>query len=110
MPIYEYECKDCGRVSGFLVMKAGQEKGLRCKGCGGGHLKRIVSRFAHHRTEAQRLQDFDAKRPRDLSFYKDPRNVGLWAKKRAKELGADLGDSFEETLEKGRSGKLLDDL
>ncbi len=110
MPIYEYECEDCRRVSGFLVMKAGQERGLRCKGCGGEHLKRIISRCAFHRTEGQRLEDFDPKSPRDLSYYKDPRNVGLWAKKRAQELGVDLGDSFEETLEKGRSGKLLDEL
>jgi hypothetical protein len=35
--------------------------------------------------------------------------VGLWAKKRAQELGADLGSSFEETVEKARTGKILDE-
>jgi len=46
----------------------------------------------------------------DESFYRDSRNVGLWAKKRAKEMGVDLGSQFEETVEKARSGKILDDL
>jgi hypothetical protein len=60
--------------------------------------------------ESQRLTEFDTRRPRDDSFYKDDRNVGLWAKKRVKELGVDLGSSFDETVEKARSGKILDDL
>jgi hypothetical protein len=73
-------------------------------------LTRLLSRFACHQNEATRLQDFDASAPRDESFYKDSRNVGLWAKKRAKEMGVDLGSQFEETVEKARSGKILDDL
>ena len=38
------------------------------------------------------------------------RNVGLWAKKRAKEMGVNLGAQFDETVEKARSGKLIKDL
>ena len=56
------------------------------------------------------MQNFDTSAPRDESFYKDSRNVGLWAKKRAKDMGVDLGSQFEETVEKARSGKILDDL
>jgi hypothetical protein len=69
-----------------------------------------MSRFAVVGTEASRLKDFDTSKPRDESFYRDSRNVGLWAKKRAKELGADLGDKFEETVEKARSGKLIKEM
>ena len=42
-------------------------------------------------------------------FYKDSRNVGLWAKKRMKELGVDLGSKMDEIVEKGRTGKILDE-
>jgi hypothetical protein len=33
----------------------------------------------------------------------------LWAKKRAQEMGVDLGAKFEETVESARSGKLTKD-
>ena len=41
-------------------------------------------------------------------FYKDSRNVGLWAKKRAKEMGVDLGPKFDEIQESARTGKILE--
>ena len=66
-----------------------------------------MSSFAMAVTEDARLTDFDTSKPRDESFYRDSRNIGLWAKKRAKQMGVDLGGKFEETVEKARSGKSL---
>ena len=110
MPIYEYECRACGFVSGHLVMKPSDRRKLACRSCGHRRLRKIMSRFSSHQTEAQRLDSFDPSKPQDSSFYKDDRNIGLWAQKRAQQLGVDLGDSFGETLEKGRSKKILDNL
>ena len=109
MPIYEYECKACGKVSSVLILKAKEEEEVRCAHCQGDRIVRVMSRFALHKTEEQRLNEFNTRSPRDDSFYKDDRNVGLWAKKRARELGADLGPQFDETVERARSGKILDD-
>jgi hypothetical protein len=69
-----------------------------------------MSSFAVVETEASRLARFDTGKPRDESFYRDPRNVGLWAKKRAREMGADLGEKFDATVEKARSGKLIKEI
>jgi len=110
MPIYEYECRDCGRVTSALILKQEEEKTVRCDHCGGGRLTRILSRFALHKTEGQRLEEFDARASQSDSFYKDRRNIGLWAKKRAKELGADLGSSFDEVVEKARTASSPEDL
>jgi putative FmdB family regulatory protein len=111
MPIYEYHCKSCQRNQSVLFLsQQGVEARPRCKYCGERRLTRLLSRFAYHQTEASRLQDLDTSAPHDESFYRDSRNVGLWAKKRAKQLGVDLGSQFEETVEKARSGKVLDDL
>jgi len=111
MPIYEYHCQACGRDQSVLFLSSREALSRpRCKYCQARRLTRLLSRFAYHQTEAARLQDFDSSVPRDESFYKDSRNVGLWAKKRAKEMGVDLGSQFEETVEKARSGKILDDL
>lgn len=69
-----------------------------------------MSSFAVVASETSRVRNFDAQRPRDESFYRDPRNVGLWAKKRAREMGVDLGPKFEETVEKARSGRLIKEM
>jgi len=70
-------------------------------------MRRVMSSFAVVESESSRLANFDSRRPRDDSFYRDSRNVGLWAKKRAKEMGVDLGPKFDATVEKARSGKLI---
>ncbi len=109
MPIYEYQCKSCSKISSVLILKAREEEEVRCTYCQGDRLIRVMSRFALHKTEEQRLGEFDTHAPRDDSFYKDDRNIGLWAKKRARQLGTDLGSQFDETVERARSGKILDD-
>lgn len=106
MPIYEYHCRACGRDQSLLFLSQAETKKVRCKFCASRRLTRVLSRFAYHQGEASRLQDFDTSAPRDESFYRDSRNVGLWAKKRAKEMGVELGSQFEETVEKARSGKI----
>lgn len=111
MPIYEYHCQACGKDQSVLFLSQREATSRpRCKYCDARRLTRVLSRFSYHQTETARLQDFDTNAPRDESFYKDSRNVGLWAKKRAQELGTDLGSQFEETVEKARSGKILDDI
>ena len=106
MPIYEYRCESCNRITGALILREGDEGSLRCNHCSSVLLKRIFSRFAVHKTEQQRIDDFDTRAARSDEFYRDDRNVGLWAKKRLKQMGVDLGSPFEETVEKARSGKL----
>ncbi len=110
MPIYEYECAACARISSHVVLGTRRSPRPSCPHCGSVKTRRVMSSFAVVTTEASRLSEFDTSKPRDESFYRDSRNVGLWAKKRAKELGADLGPQFEATVEKARSGKLIKDM
>jgi putative FmdB family regulatory protein len=109
MPIYEYRCKRCNGEFSVLIMRLGDESKIRCERCTSTELIRLLSRFSYHQSEESRLGDFDTTKPRDDTFYKDSRNVGLWAKKRAKELGADLGPKFDEVVERARTGKILED-
>lgn len=109
MPIYEYMCEPCRRIMSVLILRPKEEEEVRCSKCGSKNLVRVLSRFAIHKTEEQRLKEFDPRATKDESFYKDSRNVGLWAKKRLKELGADLGPELDEIVERGRTGKILED-
>ncbi len=111
MPIYEYACRRCKGEFQTLIMKAEDEDTLLCPHCGGRNLSRLISRVAYHQSERDRLNSYDPNaRPSD-SFYKDSRNIGLQAKKRAQEMGVDLGSGFEAKLEKLRTdpGSVLKD-
>lgn len=103
MPIYEYQCRRCKKQFQSLVMKKKEEKELSCPECESRDLKRLISRVTYHVSESDRLSTFDPNVSQGDSFLKDSRNIGLAAKKRAQQLGADLGSSFEEKLEKLRT-------
>ena len=103
MPIYEYQCRRCKKQFQSLVMNEEEEKKVFCPECESRDLKRLISRVIYHVSESDRLATFDPNVSQGDSFIKDSRNIGLAAKKRAQQLGADLGSSFEEKLEKLRT-------
>lgn len=109
MPIYEYRCNRCEREFSRLFLNQREVKNVKCKYCGSSDLNKLVSAFIVHQTEASRLANFDTSKPQGDEFYKDSRNIGLWAKKRMKELGVDLGPKMDEIVERGRTGKILED-
>jgi putative FmdB family regulatory protein len=109
MPIYEYRCKRCNGEFSALIMCSGDESKIRCERCASTELTRLLSRFSYHQSDDSRLKDFDTRKRRDDTFYKDSRNIGLWGKKRAKDLGVDLGPKFDEVVERARTGKILED-
>jgi putative FmdB family regulatory protein len=110
MPIFEYECLACGESGDYVVIGSARRPRPTCEHCQSKRMRRVMSAFALHQSEGSRLDNFNPSSARDDSFYKDSRNVGLWAKKRAKEMGVNLGSKFDETVEKARSGKLIKDM
>ncbi len=110
MPIYEYECVKCGRIGSHVIIGTRRVAHPSCAYCGAKRMRRVMSSFAVVESESSRLAGFDTGVPRGESFYQDSRNVGLWAKKRAREMGVDLGPKFDETVEKARSGKLIKEM
>jgi len=111
MPIYEYACRRCKGQFQTLIMRVTDEKGLACPTCGGRRLDRLISRVCYHQSEKDRLDSYDPGGRHSDSFYKDSRNIGLQAKKRAQQMGVDLGSAFESKLEKLRTdpGSVLKD-
>ena len=110
MPIYEYECAACGHLSSQVILGSEREVPPSCAGCGAAETRRVMSSFAMVESEGSRLANFDTAQARGDSFYSDSRNVGLWAKKRAQQMGVDLGPKFDATVESARSGKLIKDM
>jgi putative FmdB family regulatory protein len=108
MPVYEFRCGNCGERVEMLV-RSFEEQEFPCPFCKGNSLKRVMSAFAYHRSEGDRLAGLDTRRPHDADYYRDDRNIGLWAKKRMKELGFDPGKEFDGVIEKTRE-KVADEL
>jgi len=109
MPIYEYRCNQCNKEFSELLLSQREISKVRCRDCNSKDLTKLISSFSVHQTEGSRLANFDTSKPRGDDFYKDSRNIGLWAKKRTKELGVDLGSKMDEIVERGRTGKILDE-
>ena len=109
MPIYEYRCNRCNKEFSYLILNQKEMREVRCKFCNHKDLTKLLSSFSLHQTEESRLADFDASKSPSENFFKDSRNIGLWAKKRVKDLGVDLGSKMDEIVEKGRTGKILDE-
>lgn len=110
MPIFEYECQNCSRQFQRLIMKPEEAATLGCPDCGKTDLMRLVSRVAYHQSEMDRIDGYDPSAKQSDAFMKDTRNIGLHAKKRARQMGIDLGSSFDAKVEKLRTdpGSVVD--
>lgn len=105
MPIYEYRCDDCGRLTSLFVKSMSGEIKAACDHCGGRKLSRALSRFAYHRSEQQVLEQYGAE-PNRLEDYKDPRQIGRWVERKFDEYGMDVPSEAKEMIDAAREGEL----
>lgn len=99
MPIYEFECLDCGRKTTALVMSRERIGDVRCRKCGSARLEKLFSRFASPKSEEARLEALaDPSSFGDID-EKDPASMARWMKKMGKEMGEDLGDDLDQAVE-----------
>ncbi len=99
MPIYEYLCQDCGKVSSFIVLNIHKPLDPRCKKCQSGKMTRLISRVARVRSEERRLESLaDPSKFGDLD-EKDPASMARWMKRMGKEMGEDMGEDVDQMVE-----------
>ena len=73
MPIYEYRCQDCGRVSSFFVRSIGNEVTAVCSHCGSSEMARRMSSFATAKSVASVHEQFaPGSEHRSPEYYQDP--------------------------------------
>jgi putative FmdB family regulatory protein len=105
MPIYEYKCQDCERLTSVFVRSIGSEVDATCRHCGGSKLSRAISGFAYHKSEATILQEYGSE-PKRVEDYRDPRQIGRWVERRFKEMGEELPDQTRKMIDAAREGEL----
>ena len=104
MPIYEFTCDECGRLTSVFTKSMSAEARAVCKHCGGGKLSRAPSRFAYHRSGQQIVDDYGGE-PQNLEDYKDPRQIGRWAERKFDEYGVELPGKAREMIDAAREGE-----
>jgi putative FmdB family regulatory protein len=99
MPIYEYRCEDCGRISEFLTIKTDDKVTPQCNRCKSKKMSRVLSRVRVIRSEESRIERLaDPSKWGDLD-ENDPKSVAKVMKRMGKEFGDEMGDMNMDEME-----------
>jgi len=110
MPIYEYLCNDCGKISEFLLIKTGETFTPQCKRCKSKKMSRVLSKVRVIRSEESRMESLADPSKWGGLDEKDPKNMARWMKRLGKEMeeemGEDVDQMVDEAMEEERASKL----
>ena len=104
MPIYEFKCRECGRLTSVFVRNMGASGEPTCQHCGGRRLERVVSRFAYRKSEQTILDEYGSE-PKRLEDYKEPRQIGRWVERKFQQYGMDVPDEARKMIDAAREGE-----
>ncbi|MDO8431448.1 MAG: zinc ribbon domain-containing protein [Candidatus Binatus sp.] len=105
MPIYEYRCDKCRRVTSVLTTRISAKVVAVCDKCGSKKMSRLMSRFAMPRSEESRLESLaDPSKIGDVD-ENDPKSLARMMKRMGTEMGDEFsGPEFDEAVEELESG------
>jgi putative FmdB family regulatory protein len=106
MPIYEYRCDDCGKISEFLFLRTDEDVVPQCKRCKSKKMSRVLSRVRVIRSEESRLENLaDPSKWGDLD-EKDPKSMARWMKKMGKEMGEEEGVDVDRMVDEALDAQI----
>jgi putative FmdB family regulatory protein len=109
MPIYEFYCDDCRKKVEVFRRTVSAAGGERCPACGGERLRRLISRFAVHRS-GDVVGSADEAAYLDGLENEDPRAMAAFARRMQREGGEDLGPEFGSMVSRMEAGELPDEM
>ena len=107
MPIYEYRCDDCGKVSEFLVIKTDETFIPRCKRCQSKKMSRVLSRVRVIRSEESRMEGLADPSKWGGLDEKDPKSMAQWMKRMGKEMGEDMGEDVDQMVDEAMDEEMV---
>jgi len=99
MPIYEYRCDDCGKISEFILIKSEGNFIPQCKRCKSKKMSRVLSRVRVVRSEESRMESLADPSKWGGLDEKDPKSMAKWMKKMGKEMGEDMGENVDQMVD-----------
>lgn len=107
MPIYEYRCAACSKVSSILVRSPKTAAKPACQHCGSKQLKKLISAAARRKSVSDVINEYGAPNPGEA--YRDPRQIGQWAEKRFEQMGVEMPESSRKLIDAARDGVFPDE-
>ena len=98
MPVFEYRCQKCGQKFSVLVGVTADPDDDRCPQCGSTEISKLVSRFARHRSEDDRVEEM-ADRLDSMEEPDSPSELRGMVREMGKALDEDVSDEMEEMFE-----------
>jgi len=113
MPAYDYRCASCRRrVTLTYKTYAAYDQAIPvCPNCGSKDLTRVIGRVAIAKSEDRRFGNDADDSALDELAEADPTTLGRYMRRLSSEAGEDLGDEFNEVvdrLEKGESPESIE--
>jgi putative FmdB family regulatory protein len=100
MPIYEFRCAACGRITSLFTRSVNAAFEERCGHCGSERVHRVPPRVARHRSTVRAADG----RP-DGETAEDPRQIGRWVERRFDEMGLELPREARTMIDAAREGE-----
>lgn len=108
MPIYEFRCADCSRITNFFSRKVDTATIPECEHCGSANTARMMSKFGRSYSRDEIVDRYGDSSDGGPDAYRDPRQIGSWVEKRFDEYGMDLPDGAREMIDAAREGEYPD--
>ena len=107
MPIYEYRCVACGKVSSLFTRSINSPLEPACSYCQSRDVVRRMSSFS----VAKSVQSVHEKHPLPsgrppTDYYSDPRNIGRHLEDRFSRVDMEVPESVRETIDAARQGEM----
>jgi putative FmdB family regulatory protein len=108
MPIYEFRCADCNKVTNYFTRKVDLEIVPPCEHCGSATTTRMMSKFGRTYSQADILEKYGDPADGGPDAYRDPRQIGTWVEKKFQNYGMDLPEGAREMIDAARQGEFPD--
>ncbi len=113
MPAYDYRCQNCKKwvVLTYKTYTDFDKATPTCTNCGSTQLTRMITRVALAKSESTRFGDLenDDSAMDDLANA-DPQTIGRFMRNMGQESGEDLGEEFNEVVERLEKGQSPEDI
>lgn len=116
MPVYEFRCQDCRRLVRLRLSFADYEAATAprsanapaCPHCHSQNLKRRIGRVALGKSDDARMDAMMDDSALAALDEDDPQAIGKFMRQMSREMGEDMGDEFNEVVDRLESGESPD--